>query len=248
MAHEFAHAPAHFPVEFALRWAQVRGLGGSDELARAVASTRLVRDYDNDEFWVSVIHLFLNSSRLDLAHVDPIIEYLHDQKFESQRAIIGEDTEVDLDPPQPGLSVKGRTAASLLRQATDWKARRRSGQPERRVIRWGRSGVGEFRLEGDGGRTWTIRELLDSDELAAEGKAMQHCVATYTEVCAKGLAAIWSVGVEGSGGRERVLTVEVDPASRGVVQAKARCNEEPDEVSQAVVVEWAGREGLRLES
>ena len=36
LAHEFAHAPANFPIEFALRWAQVRGLGGSDELARAV--------------------------------------------------------------------------------------------------------------------------------------------------------------------------------------------------------------------
>ena len=44
MAHEFSRAPAAFPIDFALRWAQVRGLGGSDDLARAVAGSRLGRD------------------------------------------------------------------------------------------------------------------------------------------------------------------------------------------------------------
>ena len=75
---------------------QVRGPGGSDELARAVAATRLGGDYDNDAFWISVIHLLRNTTRLDLAQVEPIIEYLHNQKFEAQPVIIGEDTEVYL--------------------------------------------------------------------------------------------------------------------------------------------------------
>jgi hypothetical protein len=247
MAHAFAHAPAQFPIEFALRWAQVRGLGGSDELARAVAATRLGRDFDNDEFWISVIHFLRNTIRLDPARVGPIIEYLHDQKFEAQRVIIGDDTEVYLGPAQPDLSVKGRTLASMWRQVAEWEARRRSAQPERRVIRWGRSGVGEYRTEDREGRTWEIRELLDSDALAAEGKAMKHCVATYTESCARGLSSIWSLGREGPGGRERLVTIEVSPRTREVVQAKARCNEEPDEPCRAILDEWAGREGLKLE-
>ena len=62
------------------------------------------------------------------------------------------------------------------------------------------------------------------------------------------LLHFWSLGVEGPGGRERVLTVEVDPSSREIIQAKARCNEEPNEVSRAIVLAWAGCEGLRLRS
>ncbi len=54
MAHEFAQAPAHYPIEFALRWVHLRALGGSDELARAVATTRLGREFGNEEFWASV--------------------------------------------------------------------------------------------------------------------------------------------------------------------------------------------------
>jgi hypothetical protein len=234
-AHEFAHAPAHYPIDFALRWAQVRGLGGSDGLARTVAATRLGRDFDNGEFWTSVIHLFINSPRLDPAHVEPIVEYLYDQKLRSRRLIIGEDTEVDVGPPQPGLSIKGRTAASLMRRVVDWQAERRSDQPQRGLIRWDRSSIGEFHRRDEADRTWMIRELLDSDEMAAEGKAMEHCVATYTESCARRLTTIWSVGIETSEGRQRVVTVEVNPASRAVIQAKARGNEEPDESCLAIL-------------
>lgn len=247
MAHEFAQAPAHYPVGFALRWAQVRGLGGSDELARAVASTRLGREFCGDEFWTSVIHLFLNTPRLALAHIEPIVEYLNDQKFEFQRVILGEDSEVHLDPPQPDLSIKGRTVASLLRQATEWKASRQSDEPERRLFRWNRSGIGEFRREGEGEWPWTIREVLDSDELAAEGKAMRHCAADYAESCVQGLSSIWSLGLEGPERRVRVLTIEVNSADRKVVQAKARCNREPGEVARGILAEWARCEGLKLE-
>lgn len=246
MAHEFAHAPADLPIEFALRWAQVRGLGGTCDLARAVASTHLGREFDQEEFWATVIHLFVNTLRLDLGVIDPIVEYLHDRRFVSHRAIVGEDTEVDLDPPEPDLSVKGRTVASLLKRVEEWRAERRRKEARRRIIRWERSDIGEYRRRAEGGRTWTVRELLDGDGLAEEGKAMQHCVATYTGCCLRGTSTIWSLGLEGDEGRERLVTIEVDPKTREVVQTKARCNEEPDEASRAILIEWAGREGLKF--
>jgi hypothetical protein len=245
MAHEFAHAPVDLAIESALRWAQVRGLGGSDRLARAVAATRLGRAFDHDEFWTSVIHLFLNTPRLDLEQVEPIVEYLHDQRFEFQRVTIGDDTEVFLDPPQPDLSLRGRTVASLMKRVEEWRAGRRRKEA-RRILWWERSGIGEYRHPIEDGRAWTVRELLDSDGLAEEGKAMQHCVATYTGCCLRRVSTIWSLGLEGDDGRERLVTIEVDRRTREVVQAKARWNEEPDEVSRAILIEWAGREGLKL--
>ncbi len=247
MAHEFAHAPAHFPFDFALRWAQVRGLGGSDELARAVAFTRLGEDFDHDRFWTSVIHLFLNTPRMDLAGVGAIIDYIHDRKFEPERAIVGDGTEIELNPPEPDLTIKGRTVASLMKSADEWRARHRPEKVQRRLIRWERSGFGEYRREVEGGLSWTIREILDSDELAAEGEAMKHCVATYTEFCAKGRSTIWSLGSESSEGRRRLATIEVDPATRRVVQASMRRNEVPDEPCMAILKEWAARQGLEVE-
>jgi hypothetical protein len=161
--------------------------------------------------------------------------------------IIGEDTEVDLGPPQPGLSIKGRTVASLMRRVVEWQAEEPSDQPRRGLIRWDRSTIGEYRREIESGPAWTIRELLDSDELVGEGKVMEHCVATYTGWCARRLTTIWSVGIEAPEGRQRVATVEVNPAIPAVVQAKARGNEEPDEPCLAILKEWAGREGLKVE-
>ena len=171
------------------------------------------------------------------------MDYLHDQKFVGRRVIIGDDTEVCLDPPQPDLSLKGWTVASLMRRVDEWKAHR-TDTPERRLIRWARSGIGDYRREEDEGRAWTIRELLDSDELAAEGKAMAHCVATYAEYCTKGASAIWSLGIEGQGDRRRMLTIEVAPGTREVVQAKMKDNDDPDEASRALVEDWARQEGL----
>jgi hypothetical protein len=250
MAHEFAHAPAHLPIGFALRWAQVRGLGGSDELACAVGSSRLGEElHDNDGFWVSVIQFLINHPDFDLSELAPVLDYLHAQKFDSRRVIIGnggDETEICIDPPQPDVSLKGWTVASLMRRVGEWRERSKGG-PEKRLIRWPRSGIGEYRRE-EGGQVWTIRELLDSDELAAEGKAMDHCVASYTDSCSKRETTIWSLGLEGQGDHQRTLTIEVNPETKEVVEAKMKDNDEPDERSRSLLEDWARQEGLKVGS
>src|SRR6266545_761977 len=49
MAHLFTHAPHHYTAVAALRWAQVRGLGGDEALARAVLGTRLGKALANED-------------------------------------------------------------------------------------------------------------------------------------------------------------------------------------------------------
>jgi hypothetical protein len=245
IAHELAHAPAHFPIKYALRWAQVRGLGGSDALAHAVASTWLGHRFPNNGFWTSVIVFLISHPGLDLAQVGPVVDYLEDQKFEPRTVIIGDGVEIELDPPQPDLSIKGWTAASLLRRVARWQ-RQRDRRPERQLIRWAKSEIGGYQRQDEEGRIWTIFELLDSDELAAEGRAMEHCVASYTNVCSKGGATIWSLGLEEDGERQRVLTIEVEPKTRQVVQAKLKDNDDPDERSRSLVEDWARQQGLTL--
>jgi hypothetical protein len=193
----------------------------------------------------------VNHPGLDLGQVPSIVDYLHDQKFEPQEHFNPTSGEVVWTPPQPNLSMKGRKPRPLLRQVADWQRDLglRDGRP---VPRWPRSGIEGFRLAepgvaGQGFRVWAIRELLSHPELRAEGGAMRHCVATYAEACLKGQSSIWSMTAEDHEGRRRVLTIEVDPNTREVVQASRCCNEAPMPKDREILGLWARQRGLKLE-
>lgn len=250
MAHHFLEAPDHFTVEAALRWGQVRGLGGSKALAHAIAASRLASSFEADDFWRTVVHFLANHPELDPAHVVPIVTYLHDQRFEPRAQFDEAGGEVAWRPPQPNLSMKGRTPGALLRQVADWQ-KERGLQGKTPNLRWPRCGIGELRhaepgVAGRGVRVWTIRELLSSRALRAEGGAMHHCVAGYAGRCVTRRATIWSLAVEDRDGRRRVLTIEVDPATREVVQARRCCNEGPNPKDREILGLWAQREGLTV--
>src|SRR4051794_33692909 len=98
MAHHFVQAPHHLSVASALRWGQVRGLGGSKDLASAVIATRLGHSFEDEAFWRTVIHFFANQPTLDPARVGPIVDYLHNQRFVPQEDLIEEGDLRDLGP------------------------------------------------------------------------------------------------------------------------------------------------------
>jgi hypothetical protein len=250
MAHLFGQAPHHYPVTAALRWAQVRGLGGGEALARAVVGTRLGKLLENEDFWEGVLHFFVNHPSIDLGHVGPVVDFLQHQKFEWREGVSSEGVFGKLPPPRPDYSIKGRTVASLLRQVEEWhKQLGQDMQPT--CLSWRRSPFKGFRLvEGSEGlgnvRVWTITELLTSRELFLEGRAMRHCVASYAERCAKRQTSIWSLQVENRAGRHRVLTIEVDLPKRTVCQARRKCNRLPQATEREVMERWAGEQGLKV--
>ncbi len=247
MAHHFILAPEDLDVEAALRWGQVRGLGGSSSLARAFTSTRLGREFAHEDFWESVVCFFIRHPEIDLEQVSPIVEFLHEQKFVPQELLVEEDELGDLGPAQPYLSMSRRTPRALLRQVDDWQ--RRKKLPPRLVgVRWNPSGIGELRfVEPDqtrGVRRWTTRELLSGGELHREGKAMRHCVGSYVSVCVRKVSSIWSLRFDFDGRRHRVMTMEVDLATRTIRQARLRGNGLPNSKIRSVMQQWAHQEGL----
>jgi len=249
MAHHFLRAPDHFTVEEALRWGQVRGLGGSKEVSLAVAATRLGRSFESEDFRVTMVHDLVNHTELDLAQVGPVVDYLHDQRFVPQEGLMDEGELVEPDPPRPNLSMKGRTLRSLLRQVGEWHERLK--RPRRFTsLRWKPSGIGGFRhverAAPEGLRCWTIRELTSGEELRREGEAMRHCVASYAGACARGETSIWSMMFENDERRFRVMTIEVDPSGRTICQARRRGNAPPNEKALAVMRLWAALEGLKF--
>ncbi|HEX5272806.1 MAG TPA: PcfJ domain-containing protein [Gemmataceae bacterium] len=250
MAHLFTQAPHHYSAVAAVRWAQVRGLGGDERLARAVVGTRLGRVLGNEEFWEGVLLFFINHPALDLAGVGPVVDFLQHQKFEWKEGVSPQGVFGRLPPPRPGYTMKGRTVASLLRQVEEWyrELGREANEP---TVSWRPAPFNEFRLvQGEEGlgnmRVWTITEILTSRALLLEGRAMRHCVASYTGDCVRRQTSIWSMQVETHRGRNRSLTIEVDISKRTIRQVRGKCNRLPSANERALVGRWAAQEGLAV--
>jgi hypothetical protein len=249
MAHHFMHAPSDLTVEAALRWGQILGIGGSERLARAVVGTRLSTSFGHDDFWVTVLRFFIANPMLDLAHVGPIIDYIEQQRYVSQDVLVAPGVVERRGPAQPNFTMKGRTPASLLRQVDAWH--RMLAKTEQPKAEWPRSGIAPFEfIEGAerGGnlKIWSVTELLSTKALVAEGRKMKHCVATYAHSCGSGACSIWTLEVETSDGRAKILTVEVRNAARLICQARGKCNMLPGEKHRGILRRWAEQAGLTL--
>ena len=250
MAHYFLKAPRHYTVEEALRWGQVYALGGDKYLVDALRGTRLVRSFSNDDFWLNVIRFFVANPMLDVSHVNPIIDYIWHQKYENRRVFVERGVARAIGPAQPNFSMRRRTPETLLRQVEEWHGEL-GREAKGRELEWIRSDISEFHtLEGSeqlqNMKFWSIRELLSSDELVDEGRAMRHCVQTYARSCHTGRSSIWSMEIEDENGRRKILTIEVAPREKVIRQVRGKQNRLPTPKEKDLLGRWAEQEGLQL--
>ncbi len=246
MAHHFLQAPDDYSIEGAIRWGQVHALGGGARLTGALLGTRIGQDFSENVFWTSVIRFFVANPLLDRRHVGPIVDYLYAQKFETREVVVGPGRVEVHAAPQPGLTMRGRTADTLLAQVERWhRELGRASGAERLFFR--RSGVKELSLKTgkDGESEWRIRELLSGAELIAEGRVMKHCVASYARSCAHGHCSIWAMELATPLGKEKRQTIEVT-SNRVIVQCRGKQNRLPTPAELDVVKEWARYAGLTL--
>ena len=219
MAHVFAEAPSGLTATEALRWAQVMGQEGNEMLAQAVIATELGRSFAEESFWSTVVLFLVENPMLDPDMVGPIVDYINHQKF-----VPTEEGE----PPQPNYTMKGRGAVKLLRQVEEWHEllARDNRQPSGT---WESSGIAGFEWMDDKeeGLRWTIRELTSKKELSLEGRAMNHCVASYVPNCRRGSKSVWSMQVDAEGHSARVVTIAMHNPSRRIVEVRGRFNAVP---------------------
>ncbi|NLW49035.1 MAG: hypothetical protein GXY86_17105 [Firmicutes bacterium] len=250
MAHFFLLAPPYYSVEAALRWGQVNALGGDIRLADALLDTRLVRDFDHNEFCLSVIRFLVRNPMLDPARINPIIDYIWNQKFENRVVFRERGVAEEVGPPQPNFSMHGRTVESLLRAVEEWH-RQLGRESKSGDLQWRKSGFEEFKLiegskESQNMKVWRIRELLSSKELVAEGRQMKHCVASYAQSCHKGFASIWTMDMESELGVEKLLTIEVINKDKLIRQVRGRMNRLPTVKEKDIIGRWALQAGLEV--
>ena len=226
----------HHTVTQALRQAQVAALGGNKRLSWTIGWSSIGRTLEREEFWLSVVHFFVNNHpMLSHTYVEPIIDYLRHQKYEKQRVIQADGSQVEGPPPQPNYSMKGRSADKLLRQVDDWHAQL-SGLENMPLKTWAPCGLNEFTYRETDQKInrpieWSVHELVTSAQLGVEGRVMHHCVGSYADRCHSGERAIWSIRVVDLETEEpermHVLTVAVDPKKRTVTEARGKYNLKP---------------------
>lgn len=109
-------------------------------------------------------------------------------------------------------------------------------------------GVAPWVEEGDAYspvRRWKIVELTHRSQLEAESAQMRHCVSTYFQKCRNHQASIWSMReLRQNGTWYSLVTIEIIPKQRKIVQLSARLNAPPRENLLDRIRDWAHREQL----
>lgn len=241
MVHDLLSTPADVGFTDALRRAQVRAAGGDRGLFDAVRASRfgrVVGTTEEEAFWASVIAWAARQPMLDPRRLPPLFDYLEAQRRET-----------------PGFSMKGRSAAALLRATDAWHGDLARVKNTRHTV-FPSAGFtpGEYEdFRRELGvvvkEIWRIREILDTEALADEGKRMGHCVYSYAWRIEKGESSIWSLQMEdgrGETGRWHMATVEVRNDLRKVVQARGRFNRAMTPKETRMVTRWANANGLAM--
>lgn len=229
MGHYFLQGPDKLSIAEALRWAQVKGLNGSDKLAERIAYSWIgTKDYGDEEFWEAFIRVVANGGMFDLDHLTQLIDYVRAMKRENWNYIL-----------------KGRTLQSLLRQSEEWHER----SMEIKGIRfWTASGLYGYKAEKKMEMV-RMEELTGSKLLVEEGRNMKHCVATYAHQCVAGKTAIFSLRKYSFDLLiETMATIEVNLSLRRVMQAKAKLNKKISDEARKHLDEWAKKNELSVNS
>jgi len=243
MAHFFITAPDDYSIEAAFRWGQVYALGGDRRITDALCKTRLIREFDNDEFWSTVIRFFIENPMLDPAQINPIIDYIWNQRYEPVQVFVDRGVVEEHPPPQPNFTMQGRSVDTLLLAVDSWHQRLEKENAGLNLL-WKKSEIEDFSfMEGSEENRnqchWRIRELLSSDELISEGRQMHHCVASYARSCHSGKCTIWTMESETEeGGRQKCVTIELSHPTCEIRQIRGSYNRKATEAERAVIQRW----------
>ena len=156
---------------------------------------------------------------------------------------------MDFEPPLPAFSMKGRTVHSMLRLMRDWHKSLGGGSS---AFSWMRSPFQPLLFEeqsqdvSEKPRRWQMMELTNSAQLRSEGSVLHHCVGSYADRCYRGNSSIWSLRLWQGEKIHHVLTVEVDPRRRAVIQARGRANRAASGKPLRLLQDWAVRERLQM--
>lgn len=248
MAHCFLTAPDTCSIEAAIRWGQIIALGGDKRLTDAILDTRLATTFTDDPFWQSVLQFLIRNPMLDPAWINPIVDYIWNQKFEDRIEFTEAGVAEPVGPAQPNFSMHGRTVNSMIKQVEAWHGQlgRTRGTEQ---LQWKKSQINDFRFiegtkESKNMKIWRIYELLSGALLNEEGRQLSHCVGSYAKSCVNRSSSIWTMDVQTKDSTEKRLTIEMRLSDLCIRQARGFRNRLPDHKETEIIQRWASQEGI----
>lgn len=234
MCHEFMNLPSHTAnVVAGVRTVQVKIYDGSPSLCDAIIRSSLGTFKRDEEFWATVIQWFCNQTMLDNQRIGPLVDYIQHCRNENHN-----------------FSMKGRSPLALIRNMEEWHGilHRLKGSPMDVYEESGLLGGTWItkKIDRQTGfelkHTWTFKELTSAKELTAEGRAMRHCVYSYSRSVGEGRTSIWSVRKD----NERVLTIEVDNHLETIRQVRGFGNRLASKEEASIIRKWAAKNQLGI--
>lgn len=230
MCHDLMQTPAEYNFVEAVRRVQVRSVGGSHQLFKAWCHKFDRFDTKaSEEFTFTVLEWFGKNPMLAPDKIEVLLDYI---RFRRAR-----DTT---------FSMKGRSVLALLRETDQWHndlAKSRRGDMTAKYLPCGIKEMIWDEPIGDGvTRTWTCEELLSAKMLADEGRALNHCVYSYSQFVSNGSVSIWSLQLDGT----RALTIEVANQNRSIRQVRGKCNRKAMSEESRAVIRWASENNLTI--
>lgn len=249
MEHIFLASSDHFSIEYAMRRAELIGLGADAPLVNAVLAARPSLDLHHGDFWRTAWHFLIAQKRqINGDQVAPLIDFLHTVRHEPITIQAADGMSVRR-PLFPNFSLKGRTLQSVTRLMEQWHGNVGWGEEG---LSWQPSNIRPLVQEMPNNdpnsphTVWELTELTSTGQLRAEGTALQHCVASYSNGCWKGRSRIWSLRRRKGLSYKSVVTVEVNPANRMIIQARGFRNRQVSGRPLSILRLWAAKEGLHL--
>lgn len=260
--HHAMQAPDDLDAYQALRWGQLRSLGAGEYLISEVLQSRMVRDLEHEELWSRLLEKVAADQSFDHRDFGVIADVI--RGLLARHRTNHADSVVNLPLPELKLYCH-RHWQRILGQARAMGIRFRHDDVRHPGLRgelyhiagatWvPMDDVNPFEIQrrspaGTPSR-WTISEHCSHAWLARDGKVLRHCVGVYWRRCFAGDSAIFSLcqyplAWDSSKMITRV-TIEVDPHSRRIVQARGKWNRPPDRFERDLIRIWAGQNQLKM--
>jgi hypothetical protein len=260
--HHAMIAPSRLGFHQALRWGQLKALGAADELIAAVLASPISSGFGHEE----IRHRLLGKLSADpsfdprdfgviadvilelLAHghlnrakllIDQPLRALRRHCYRRWQDLLGfaESQRIrfrNRDLTSPGLRAELRHIAHAV-----WRPM---------------ADVQPFEIKRSIAREapsrWTIVERRSHAQLAFDGRILRHCVGSYWRRCAAERSSIFALRqhlwVENTERSFPRITIEVNRATRRIVQARGRWNRSLAPFERRIIAEWAGRNRLEM--
>lgn len=256
--HHAMSAPDHLTIRQALRWGQLSALAASPELTEQVLASPMVKELSNDAVWSRLFEKLTASRDFDPREFgiisDLLLDLVRQDQWQRARSLVA----------LPLAELRRhcyRRWREILRFAQADGVRLRDDDLFRQGLRMELLHIAraswnpmpnmlpfEAVRDDDHGSPsrWTIHERHTQAQLLREGDRLRHCVGWYWRRCKRGKSAIFSLVVwQGDRALPRV-TIEVDRASRRIVQIRAKYNDYPGALETELISRWAAENDLRI--